>query len=241
MKFRTVLAWSVGLLIAAAPGWAGGEDSYCPNAQSPRNVDPGARPSPYQLRGQTSIVGRVAADSIEYLPRVGGPPQTLYRCGQHYHFPIETPQGCGGKAAAGGHSAAGEAGAAHADPPPPRSWVEIHTVYAANQVAPANCDPETLACCIDPPFLVRAFGAKVTAGGRPEPIVPPAGRPLAEWSGSTTGAGSEACKPAALWSFHLGCRFTVSEAQLKEFNHRDPARPEQTGDKLSRDLTLVGP
>lgn len=236
MRFHWIVSLGASLLIAAAPAWAGDGDSYCPNAQSPRNVDPDASPSPYQLTGQTSFVGVVGPASAEYLPRPGGPPQTLYRCGQHYHFPIETPQGCNGEAAGDPSSVAAEGAA-----PPPGSWAEIHTVYAANETAPPNCDPETLACCTDPPFLVRAFSATVTAGGEPGPIVPPAGRPLAEWSGSTTGAGSETCKPAALWSFRLGCDFPVSEAQLKEFKHADPARPIQEGDRLSRDLTLVQP
>ena len=237
MDVRRISAWGAALLIAAAPAWGGAEGTYCPNAQSPRNVDRRDRPSPYQLTSRTSFVGVVGPASAEYLPRPGGPPQTLYRCGQHYHFPIETPQGCKGEAAAGGHSAAGEAGA----PPPPGSRVEIHTVYAANETAPPNCDPETLDCCTDPPFLVRAFSATVTARGEEGPIVTPVGRPLAEWSGSTTGAGDEKCKPAAMWSFRLGCRFTVTEAQLKQFKHADPARPVQEGDRLSRDLTLVRP
>lgn len=234
---------AAGLLLAAAPAWGGEEGAYCPNAQSPRELDRGARPSPYELTSQSSIVGRVEPGSIVYLPRVGGETVTLYRCGQHYHRPIENLQGCPGeKATTGGEDEAAEAAEA-AGPPPPGTWVEIHTVYAANQNAPAGCDPETLSCCTDPPFLVRAFNATVTPRGEPGPIVPPDGRPLAEWSGSTTGAEDEEneCKPAALWSFRLGCGFTVSQAQLGQFRHADPARPVQRGTRLSRDLTLVSP
>jgi hypothetical protein len=33
----------------------------------------------------------------------------------------------------------------------------------------------------------------------------------------------------------------VSEAQVRQFHHADPARPVQAGDRVSRDLTLVGP
>lgn len=235
MDLRRIAALSVTLLIAAAPAWGGEEGPVCDNAQSPRNVDRRAHPSPYQLTSQDSFVGRVGADSIVYLPRPGGAPQTLYRCGQHYHFPIETPQGCKGEGAM-------NEPASHAVPPP-GSRVEIHTAYAANRDAPPDCDPETLACCTDPPFLVRAFSATVTEGGEAGPIVTPDGRPLAEWSGSTTGPEQNAgeCKPAALWSVRLGCGFTVSEAQLGEFKHADPPRPVQEGDRLSRDLTLVRP
>jgi hypothetical protein len=100
--------------------------------------------------------------------------------------------------------------------------VELHTVYAS-QVRQDGCDPETLECCQAGPFLVRAFAARVAAHGPDTPILPPPGLPLAEWSGSTTGADKEPeqCKPAAQWSFRLGCDFTLSEAQLHRFRHAD--------------------
>ena len=244
MTFRWMVPLSAGLLIATAAACAGADDGYCPNAQSPRNVDPDAHPSPYQLTGPTSFVGLVADGSAVYLPRPGGPPQTLHRCGQHYHFPIENPEGCDGEMAAGDQAAAaGAAGAAHPDPPPPGSRVEIHTVYAANETAPPGCDPETLGCCTDPPFLVLAFSATVKPGDDGPAIVTPPGFPRAEWSGSTTGKEAKPgeCKPAAMWSVRLGCDFTVTTAQLRQFKHADPARPVQEGDRLSRDLTLVKP
>jgi hypothetical protein len=99
--------------------------------------------------------------------------------------------------------------------------------------------PESLDCCKGT-VLVRAFAARVTAGGSPTVIVPPSGRPLAEWSGSATGdsPGGE-CKSAAQWSFHLGCNFTVSQVQLASFAHADPARPIPPPARLSDDLTLV--
>ena len=229
MDRRRLSVCCAALLLAAACASAAPEGAYCPDAQSPRNIDP-ARPSLYQLAAGTSFVEGAGAESAVYLPRPGGAPRTLHRCGQHYHLPIENPQGCDGEA--GGQEA----------PPPPGTRIEIHTVYAANAVPPPGCDPETLACCTEGPFLVRAFSATVTAGGKDGPISVPAGHPLAEWSGSTTGAEAEPgeCKPAALWSFRLGCDFTVSEAQVKRFHHPDPARPLQSGDRVSRDLTLVG-
>jgi len=237
MNLRTLTTCAAVVLLAAA---AAGADQApaCANGQSPRNVDRRADPSPYQLTGHTSFIGRTEPGSLVYLPRPGGEPQTLYRCGQHYHFPIETPQGCRGETP----EASTKAASTKAAPPPPGSRIEIHTVYAANRAAPPGCDPETLGCCTDPPFLVRAFSATVSERGE-GPIEPPAGRPLAEWSGSTTGPESAPgeCKPPALWSLRLGCGFTVGTAQLEQFKHADPARPVQHGERLSRDLTLVRP
>jgi hypothetical protein len=205
------------------------EGPACSIPQSPRNIDPNVVPSPYNGKSPVSIVTNVQPGSIVYTPRAGGAPQTLLRCGQHYHFPIENPQGCQGEVPC----------TAPHEMPAPGQWVEIHTVYAA-KVRTDGCDPETLDCCVEAPFLVRAFAARVTAGGVYQPIEPPLGRPLGEWSGSTTGPSQPAeCKPAAQWSFRLGCDFTVSEAQLGHFRHADPARRVQSGPRLSQDLTLV--
>jgi hypothetical protein len=242
----TVAFLATALLVTAVPTAAGAAPApddaaaVCANAQSPRNVDRQARPSPFQLSAHESFVGRVTADSVLYLPRAGGPPLTLYRCGQHYHFPIETPQGCPGEEA--------DAGATdHDATPPPGSRVEIHTAYAANRTAPPNCDPETLECCTDPPFLVRGFSATVSAPGTDDDealaIDTPGGFPLAEWSGSTTGPDRKPgeCKPAATWSLRLGCDFTVAPAQLEGLGHAHAARQVQRGPRVSRDLTLVEP
>jgi len=233
MKMGT-LAAAVLVVAFAARGWAAGP--VCSNPQSPRNIDPKAVPSPYDGKSTTSIVKLLGPDSIEYTPRAGGAPTTLYRCGQHYHLPIENPEGCASTAPATRAKSA-KAG----DGAKPGDWIEVHTVYAA-KVRHDGCDPETLACCETAPFLVRAFSAKVTAQGADTPIVVPPGRPLAEWSGSTTGAAlPDECKPAAQWSFRLGCDFTLSEAQVRHFRHADPARPVQSGPRVSKDLTLVTP
>lgn len=222
------IPWTLGLLLVLTVPGTAQESATCSIPQSPRNIDPKAHPDPYNGRSRTSIVSKATLASVVYTPRAGGVPQTLRLCGQHYHSPIENPQGCAAKAAK--PSSAGLA---------PGDWVEIHTVYAA-RLAPGPCDPETLDCCAAGPFLVRAFEARVSANGGDGPIVPPSGRPLAEWSGSTTGLSKPGeCKPAAQWSFRLGCGFTVSKAQLAHFAHADPARPVQ--DLLSHDLTLVVP
>ncbi len=232
MKTSVLLA--VALVLSGLP-LAAAEGPTCSNPQSPRNIDLKSRPSPYFLTANNSIVSDATPESLVYLPRSGGPAQKLMRCGQHYHFPIENRQGCQGEPA----SLKGT-GSCETRPVRPGDWIEIHTVYAA-KVKSGGCDPETLECCEEGPFLVRAFEAKVTKDGRGGAIVPPPGRPLAEWSGSTTGCEKEPgeCKPAALWSFRLGCSFRVSEEQVKAFHHHDPARPLQPADRVSRDLTLV--
>ncbi len=215
-------------LLVFALSARGSEDAVtCSIPQSPRKIDLQAHPSPFDGVAHTSVVKVLTPDSIEYTPRAGGPASTLYRCGQHYHLPIESPQGCTDEITPSPEPKAG-------------NRVEVHTVYAF-KVRTDGCDRETLGCCEAGPFLVRAFSARVTAKGTDEPIVPPAGLPLAEWSGSTTGPDKEPaqCKPAAQWSFRLGCDFAVSEAQLRHFKHADPARPVQEGPRVSKDLTLV--
>ncbi|HEX5716404.1 MAG TPA: hypothetical protein VF179_09605 [Thermoanaerobaculia bacterium] len=227
-------AISAALTATALSLPAAAQDSQCSTPQSPRSIDRQASPSPYNGTYSTSIVAeQTDPNVITYLPRAGVTSYTLSRCGQHYHFPIETPQGCPGEIPAPNEAA---------QEPQPGQWIEVHTVYAS-QVRPSGCDPETLACCEAGPFVVRAFSARVTAGGAQGPILPPTGRPLAEWTGSTTGreAVPNECKPEANWSFRLGCAFTVSQGQLRQFKHADPARPLQPAARLSRDLTLVPP
>jgi hypothetical protein len=216
----------------------------CTYPQSPRDIGPRA---PYDGRSSASMLTEIApaADWVIYQPRCDGPRLTLKLCGQHYHSSIETPQGCPGELPAPG----GEA-ARSGEVPPPGQWVEVHTVYAA-VLSDKECDPEHLDCCAVGPFVVRGFSARVTkddgggGGGvlpRP-PIIPPTGRPLAEWSGSNTGPDDKpgGCKPLSVqWSFRLGCGFTVSQAQLRAFpGGGQGARPPQTGQRLSKDLTLV--
>jgi hypothetical protein len=212
----------VGALLLAAMAARGARPlSVCSPAgsppQSPRNVDPNS--APYDGRSSTSVVSEISsqADWIVYKPRPDVRGQRLWRCDQHYHVPIETPQGC----------------------PPQGDWVEVHTVYAA-VVSRHDCLDENLTCCLLGPFVVRGFSAKVTSGGNVPPIIPPTGRPLAEWSGSNTGPDQDPniCKPvAAQWSFRLGCGFNVPRNQLPGKPHG--ARPLQSGDRVSKDLTLV--
>jgi hypothetical protein len=171
MKTLVLLVVSLAVL-GVSP--AAAEGPTCSNPQSPRNIDVKSRPSPYFLTSNNSIVSDATPESLIYLPRSGGPGQKLLRCGQHYHYPIENRQGCPRAVASHPGVASGE--------PAPGDWIEIHTVYAA-KVRSGGCDPETLDCCEEGPFLVRAFEAKVTRDGQGGAIVPPFGRPLAEWSG----------------------------------------------------------
>ena len=217
---KSVVSSAVLLLAVSSPGIA--QQPSCPNPQSPRNLNP-TNPSLYDMTSKNSIVQWTPpAASVQYFARPGCAPQRLVRCGQHYHAPVENTQGCQGET---GHG-----------------WVEIHTVFAA-EVNSGSCDPVTLECCKTGPFVVLAYSAKVTPGGVATPIVPPGGRPLAEWSGSTTNADTifGECKPSAQWSFRLGCGFTVSAKQLEALKHPDPARPLQPCHRLSRDLTRVVP
>lgn len=219
---------ALGGLLVLLTSLACAHAPQCANPQSPRDIDPRAEPPVYDGRSVTSTIELTGPETLLYRPRGGGSEQELERCGQHFHYRIENPQGCPGELGPGQPK------------PVPGQWIEVHTVFAA-EVQREGCDPETLGCCKKAPFMVRAFNARVTAGGEPGPIVPPAARPIAQWSGSTTGPEKEPreCKPAAQWSFQLGCGYTVSEAQLSLFHHSDPARPVQSGGRVSRDLTLV--
>jgi hypothetical protein len=223
MTLLKTAVWSAVLLLAVSlPGTAQPQPS-CPNPQSPRNLNPSSS-SLYDRTSRNSIVQWTPpATSVQYYARPGCTPQRLVRCGQHYHAPVENTQGCLGETGQG--------------------WVEIHTVFAAELSSNPDCDPVTLDCCKTGPFVVLAYSARVTPGGVATPIVPPGGRPLAEWSGSTTNADNPPgeCKPPAEWSFRLGCGFTVSAKQLESLKHPDPARPLQACNRLSRDLTRVVP
>jgi len=238
---KIAVASAVLLFALSAAGAA--QQPSCPNPQSPRNLNPQTTPSPYDQTAKQSIVDWAPpAQTVQYRARRDCAPQTLRVCGQHYHFPVENRQECDGEARpsdkAGGEVKTGDR-------------IEIHTVYAA-KVHPFNdCDPVTLDCCEAGPFVVLAWSATVIAGseGAPiapltwPPIVPPTGRPLAEWSGSTTNADRYPgeCKPPAEWSFRLGCAFRVSDTQLKPLKYPKPARDLQPCNRLSRDLTRVEP
>jgi len=226
--FCLALVLSCGALLTSGCASRG----TCRN-QSPRNLDRASQPPPLYGTSDKSIVGRVAPDTIEYIRRPGDSPQILRRCSQHYHYPIEDPQGCPGEL---------PPTATPGTLPPAGQWVEIHTAYAA-RVAEVCVDPEGTDCCLEQPVVVRGFSAKVTEEGGDGPIVEPSGWPLFEWSGSTTGPDkvTNECKGPALWSFRLSCDLTVSVAQLRRFTRAEKARDLQTGDRLSRDLRLVKP
>jgi hypothetical protein len=198
--------------------------------QSPRvlanyNVDPGQ-----------ATVRRGSNDNILIYTPPGGTPTTLYRCGQHYHCRIENLQpNCSGQMAT-------EIGTPPlCSQPPADGWVEIHTVYAAVGRGD-GCDPETLNCCVAPPFVVKAYHARVRPGSQLSSVPVRWGSPAAEWSGSNTGPDDYpgGCKPLpARWDFTLGCNFQVTWGQLKNFHHPEPARGLQPAARLSTDLTKI--
>jgi len=200
----------------------------CPVFQTPRRLDR------FDQHSRTSTVENGPdASSIYYTPRGGGQRQTLRQCSQHYHCYIENHQPCNGNMPSGRE---------HCAPLAPGDWVEIHTAYSKR--VGTNCDPETLECCAEGPVVVRAYHARVTAGGSPsDPLPAPWHPPFAQWTGSNTGWDTPGqCKPiGAEWSFSLGCDLRVSQARLGRFHHRDPARVLQGGVRVSKDLTRVEP
>ena len=201
----------------------------CPSPQSPRRLER------YNDRSKTSIV-KPGPDqhTIYYTERGSDEQQTLLQCSQHYHCYIENVQPCNGSVPSGGAVCA---------PPARGDWVEIHTAYAKE--VGTGCDPETLDCCAEPPFVVLAYHAQVTEGGNPnDPLPAPWDPPFAQWTGSNTGPDEPSqCKPIeAAWSFALGCDLRVSTEQLRShFKHADGARLLQGGVRVSNDLTLVEP
>lgn len=234
-----------GVLLSMALAAGGAVTPPCPVPQAPRNVNPRAVPSPYNGRSDHSIVVSVSptGDEVRYQARVPGAPiETLYRCGQHYHVPVEDVQGCAAET-----EVVTPPGAPPSFVPAPGQWIEVHTVYASDK-PPVPCpDPESLNCCKGKTILALGFSATVAAGGGDQPILTPASRQLAEWSGSNTGPdkpGPTACKETGVaWSFRLGCAFKVGETQLRNRLPGGPqaARAVQGGARVSRDLFLVTP
>lgn len=213
------------------------QPSSCPVPQSPRNVntdkDKGVE---YNfVSTKPFITNAKEPDTIEFRG------QTLYRCDQHYHVPVENTQGIPNERVI--------KPPAPPSPPPAGQWIEVHTVYAAKVSTADECKnrlDHDLTCCAEPPFVVRGFSAKVVADGQPSsnPITPPQGTIFAEWSGSNTGPDKpkeQGCKPtAAQWSFLMGDKFTVTQGELHAFPKPHEAREVQGCNLISPNLTLVG-
>jgi len=211
--------------------------------QSPRFVDPDPWPGVYNAnppQRQESVITGISADGFQ-IAYLGN---TLVLCDQHYHVPVENPQG-----------PADERVVLAGTQPQPGQWIEVHTVYAARDSTACRARlglDNDLVCCGEagPPIVVRGFSARVTTGPgnvqgggtRNIPLTPPVGAPLAEWSGSNTGPDKplEPCKPiAAQWSFQLNRDLTVGTVQLDAFPKDHGARGVQTESRLSKDLAWV--
>ena len=223
------LAIGIGLfavaffLCGAAPARPGGEARTPQKQPACMNQAPRALAGVPWDREPVSRVQNVTDDTVTYQG------QTLHRCSQHFHCTIETFQGCEGQSVSpvpGPHEC-----------PPPRTggWVEVHTAYAKH----AGCVGPVPECCLEPPFVVLGYHARVAAGGAPGRLPVIRDGSFAEFLGSTSGPDTEEgpapCKPEAEWSFTLGCTFSVTAAQLGP--HGEGARPLQ--DRVSRDLILV--
>lgn len=211
----------------------------CANCQSPRVIPASIPDVP------TSIVRPGPDDASVYYTQEREP-KRLLRCSQHYHCAIENHQSCNSRSAVAAHPPA------TCRPPQAGDWVEIHTVFAPTVGTRCGGNYESTDCCEGEPKIVLAYQARVTSDVLPGPVpvywgpVPgpvPAfwGTTAAEWSGSTTGPDKSPgeCKPAALWSFDLGCNFTVSIGQLALFTQPEGARGIQPPDRLSRDLRRI--
>jgi len=213
------------------------QESPCPIPQSPRNVNTNREKGvEYNFVSTKPLI--TDAKEPETIKFRG---QTLYRCDQHYHVPVENTQGCANEQ----NGKPPEHGV-----PPPDQWIEVHTVYAAGVSDEEKCKDRldhNLECCTKPPFVVSGFSAKVAGDGQPshKPITPPTGTLFAEWSGSNTGPDKPnegGCKPiAAQWSFLMGCEFKVAQSQLEVFHEAHGSRPVQSCNRISNDLALVGP
>lgn len=242
MILKKVSLIAATLLFVAAVAVRGNSQTKCDIFQSPRDINPDPFPGVYNgtppSRPNSVVTDIVGAATIQYQG------QTLYRCDQHYHVPVENTQGCKGEKTVIPASKKEEV-------PPKDQWIEVHTVYAAAPpVVSPNCpdpnklDTPGLGCCQKEPFVVRGFSAKVALDGGNvppgTPIIPPLGRPLAEWTGSNTGPGEECKTILAQWSNVLNCEIKVTQSQLSVYAHAEGARALQHGERLSHDLTLVG-
>jgi hypothetical protein len=227
----------VSFVVFVARGYS---QSPCIN-QSPRDLtlnrsahgEPPVLGLDYNYRSGTPLVVPVDRTTVQYQGH------TLHICDQHYHVPVENWQGC--------KNEKDGLPPAHGTPPV-NQWIEVHTVYALEVDSAAGCadgPDRNLACCKKPPFVVRGFSAKVTSPiPSPPPITQPTTGLLAEWSGSNTSPDEKpgGCKPLpAQWSFRFGCEFTVSQSQLEDHLHAHGARPVQPPNRVSPDLTIVGP
>lgn len=228
------------LLLFAIPALT---QQTCTN-QSPRNVtikQDSPKRVPYNYVAQIPLVTRIEAD---WPDKIYYQKQTLSRCDQHYHAPVENIQGCDGE----------KPGAAESEATPPAGqWIEVHTVYALEVSDSPDCADRLdhgLSCCKKPPFVVVAYSAKIAADQPPPnpPVLkPPTAALVSEWTGSTTGKKPDdppdACKPVpAQWNFVLGCNFTVPRNHLARIlPHAHLARDLQPEARISRDLTLAGP
>ena len=228
----------ISLTTFAARGYS--QQSPCIN-QSPRDLtlqkaELDAKPPvaglDYNYTSATPVMNPTGPTTVQYQGI------TLYLCDRHYHVPVENRQGCTDE----------KKGIPGPNPPDVNQWIEFHSVYAQVVDTAAGCaegPDRDLACCKTPPFVVRAFSAKVTGPVQPPapPITQPTNGILAEWTGSNTGPDNPVggCKPLpAQWSFRFGCQFTLSQTQLERGFHPHGARPEQPPRRLSPDLTVVG-
>jgi hypothetical protein len=230
LKCRFALSlFLVALVVLVVPAFPQATGP-CVN-QSPRQVvfdrnrtTPPAQGLDYNFISASPLVQRSSEEQIQYQGH------TLYRCDKHYHVPVENIQGCSDESVNRSTPSA---------PLPIDQWIEIHTVYASEVSTTGKCATgldHDLECCLKPPFVVIGSSAKVAATDSPL-----AYSDWVEWSGSTTGKDdATGCKPVpAEWHFGLGCNVTMTPKTIEDLGKAHPARPVQSPQRVSVDLTLL--
>jgi hypothetical protein len=240
-RLTLFVLYLIPLLIFVARGYS---QSACIN-QSPRSLTlnrttNGERPAlglDYNFTSTTPVVTFEpnSVRTVNYQGRI------LRLCDQHYHVPVENIQNCP-------NEKNGEP-PPHGTPAPVGQWIEWHAVYAGEVDTAAGCaegPDRNLACCKQPPFVVRGFSAKV-ARSTSDPVLPMLPQPtagrLVEWTGSNTGPDdATGCKQLPVqWSFRLGCQFEVPQNQLDPHKYEaHGARAVQAPNRVSPDMSLVG-
>jgi hypothetical protein len=208
--------------------------------QSPRQVtfdlkrlDQPAQGKDFNFVSGTPVVN---ADSLTPV-KVHYQGRNLELCDRHYHVPVENIQHCAADERV-------DQRPDHTGPPRPGQWIEVHNVYALEVSHEGVCETghdHGLVCCAKPPFVVVGYSARIDTTA----TVPPTATNFAEWAGSATSEDpATLCNSTpAEWHFGLTCstRYTQQSLQDNVGGAPHKARVEQPPNRISSDLTFVGP
>ena len=212
MKSKRFLSLSLSLLlIAVALSGCRTTSTDRPRVQSPQFIS--VKNPPLDPAADSLVT--VAGDWC-FLQYKAGP---WNLCNIHYHRPAEHGRAFDGSTIP---PCGGETGTK------PEDWVELHYVYVTGR-SEKTCDQlrerafkTGLVTDCPPPFLVRAFWARVTPTGgfKPKENPLPESARYAEYDGSTTGDSNGAYP--AYWKINRDC-LEISEEALGDV-HKDPWR-----------------